>query len=61
MYFSYKRELPELITVGNKFNSMITENKSNVRLQNQLNECNKLIDILQQENVQQKAEVYLIT
>lgn len=51
--------MPELIAVGNKFMSKDdNENKSNLLLQDQLNKCNKLIKVLQQENIQQKNEVF---
>lgn len=60
MYFSSKQELPELIAVGNKFINKDNENKSNLLLQDQLLKCNKLIDVLQQENIQQKAEVIFL-
>lgn len=56
-HFSYKKELPELVAVGNKFLSKDIETKSNLHLQDQLNNCNKLIDILRKENLQQKSEV----
>lgn len=59
-FYSYKKKLPELIAVGNKFISKDIENKSNLLLQDQLNKSNKLIDILLQENIQQKAEVMFI-
>ncbi|XP_015373410.1 PREDICTED: uncharacterized protein LOC107168494 isoform X2 [Diuraphis noxia] len=55
--YNYKKELPELIAVGNKFISKDIENKSNLLLQEQLYKSNKLIDILRQENIQQKAEL----
>eukprot|EP00102_Acyrthosiphon_pisum_P022745 XP_016659955.1 PREDICTED: uncharacterized protein LOC100572574 isoform X2 [Acyrthosiphon pisum] len=55
--YNYKKELPELITVGNKFISKDIENKSNLLLQEQLYKSNKLIDALRQENIQQKAEL----
>ncbi|XP_060841227.1 uncharacterized protein LOC132921970 [Rhopalosiphum padi] len=55
--YNYKKELPELIAVGNKFISKDIENKSNLLLQDQLNKSNKLIDVLRQENIQQKAEL----
>lgn len=57
-YFSYKKELPELLTIRTKFISKDIENNSNLILQDQLNKSNKLIDILRQENIQQKSEVY---
>lgn len=57
IFFSYKKELPELIGVGNKLLSKYIENKSNLHLQDQLNKCNKLIDVLKQENIQQKTKV----
>lgn len=59
-FFSYKRELPELITTGNKYTSKDAENKSNSLLQDKLNKCNKLIDVLRRENLQQKSEVYVL-
>lgn len=51
--FSCKNELSELIDIGNKD----IEDKSNLLLQDQLNKCNTIIEVLQQENMQQKAEV----
>jgi len=58
-FVSYKKKLPELITVGrNKFINKDVEDKSNSLLENQLNKCNKLIDVLREENIQQKSEVY---
>lgn len=59
-FFSHKKELPGLITIGNRFLNKETENKSNLLLQDQLNKCNKLIDVLRQENIQQKSEVFII-
>jgi hypothetical protein len=57
--FSHKNELPELIAVGNNFISKDdNENKSNLLLQDQLNKCNKLIDVLQKENIEQNNEVF---
>ncbi|XP_025206666.1 uncharacterized protein LOC112602677 [Melanaphis sacchari] len=55
--YNYKKELPDLIAVGNKFISKESENKSNLLLQDQLNKSNKLIDVLRQENIQQKAKL----
>lgn len=57
---SSKHELPKLIAIGNKFINKDSENKSKLILQDQLFKCNKLIDALQQENIQQKAEVIFI-
>lgn len=59
-FCSNKKKLPELIAIGNKFISKDIENKSNLLLQDQLNKSNKLIDILRQENIHQKAEVIFI-
>lgn len=55
--FSYKKELPELVTVRNTFLSKNVETKSNSLLQDRLNKCNRLIDVLRKENLQQKSEV----
>ncbi|XP_025423412.1 uncharacterized protein LOC112692827 isoform X2 [Sipha flava] len=56
--YNHKNELPELIAVGNNFISKDdNENKSNLLLQDQLNKCNKLIDVLQKENIEQNNEL----
>ncbi|VVC29405.1 Hypothetical protein CINCED_3A004605 [Cinara cedri] len=56
--YNCKKELPEIISIRNKFISKEnSENKSNLPLQDQLNKCNKLINVLQKENSQQKAEL----